>query len=148
MRWNIALITLVLAACGGSDAPVSEPEPTEPAPERILYRDIEEYELFGASCAFAPEGGGIGAIAIAMLDAGYIKFDGEIVKLVPLDEGQELAPPEMKFTGEDFGFSLVLDEPSERAREDGGREFDARLAIRSRNGTTIYNSAGLAQCGA
>ncbi len=148
MRWPILVVSLVLTGCGETEETSSEPTPPEPAPERILYRDIEENELFGTSCAFAPTGGGIGAIAIAMDDAGFIKFGGEIIKLAPLGEDYELGKPEMKFAGEDFAFNLTLDESSQRPREDGGREFDASLSVRARDGTTIYDSGGLAQCGA
>lgn len=147
MRWTILVASLALAGCGGAEEPVAEVEEADPAPERILYSDIEENGLFGASCAFAA-GGGLGAIAIAMQDAGFIKYDGEIVRLPPYGEGHSLNPPEINYSGENYAFSLRLDEESERPRESGGREFDAQLQVRARDGTTVYESDGLAQCGA
>ena len=147
MRWTIALVTLALAGCGGTEETVIEPEEVEIAPERILYQDIEANDLFGASCAFAPAGGGSGAIAIAMMDAGFIKIGGEIVRLAAINEEQQLDPPELKFAGEDYAFSLNLDPETERPREGNGREFDAQLSVRARDGSTIYDSAGLVQCG-
>ena len=148
MRWIILPVCLALAGCGNEEVMVVEREAGPPTPQRLLYNDIEENQIFGASCTFAPTGGGSGAIAIAMLDGGYIKIEGELLTLVPMIEDQELGPPEMKFFGDKYAFGLSLDAESERPYGDGGREYDASLLVTATDGTRIYDSAGLAQCGA
>ena len=60
-------------------------------PEKIHYPDIEKNELYGASCAFAPEGSGMGAILLAMDDAAHMKLEGEIVSFAP-DKGVQKGP--------------------------------------------------------
>lgn len=146
MRWTIVMVSLVLAACGSQEAAVSEEAAGPPAPQRLLYQDIEENELFGASCTFAPTGGGEGGIAIAMLEQGIFKLEGEVVKLAAMVEGQELGPPEMKYSGDEYAFTLSLDSASERPHGEGGREYDASLTINARDGSIIYGEDGLAQC--
>ena len=148
MRWIILPVSLALASCGTQDVTVVERVDGPPTPERLLYNDIEENEIFGASCAFAPAAGGSGAIAIAMLDGGYIKIEGELLSLMPMVEGQELGPPEMKFFGDKYAFGLSLDAESERPHGDSGKEYDASLLITATDGTRIFDSNGLAQCGA
>ena len=146
MRWIILPISMALASCGAQDVTVVERVEGPPTPDRLLYSDIEENEIFGASCTFAPTGGGSGAIAIAMLDGGYIKIEGELLSLMPMAEEQILGPPEMKYFGNDYAFGLALDAESERPHGDSGKEFDATLMITASDGTRIYNSDGLAQC--
>jgi len=119
-----------------------------PQPEKLLYHDLEEADIVGASCAFAPTGGGVGAIAIAMRDGGYIKMEGELLKLAPMIENLELGPPEMKYVGDEYAFGLTFDADSERSRGQGaGREFDAELLITATDGTRVYDAPGLVQCG-
>ena len=148
MRWIILPVSLALMSCSSEEVTVVERVPGPPTPERLLYNDIEQNQIFGASCTFAPSGGGSGAIAIAMLDAGYIKIEGDLLRLVPMIEDQELGPPEMKFFGDKYAFVLALNAESERPHGEGGREYDANLLITATDGTRVYDSAGLAQCAA
>ena len=81
MRITIPLLlALGLAAC--ADEPTEEeraaavaeveahqtPPPEQLEPGAIRYREIEEYDLYGAGCSFAPAGGGVAAVALAKLD--------------------------------------------------------------------------------
>ena len=74
MRITIPLLlALGLAAC--ADEPTEEeraaavaeveahqtPPPEQLEPGAIRYREIEEYDLYGAGCSFAPAGGGVAA---------------------------------------------------------------------------------------
>ena len=76
MRITIPLLlALGLAAC--ADEPTEEeraaavaeveahqtPPPEQLEPGAIRYREIEEYDLYGAGCSFAPAGGGVAAVA-------------------------------------------------------------------------------------
>ena len=91
MRKAIPVALLALVACSAEpseeerQAAVAEveanqtPEPEELVLERIGYPDIEQNDLYGAGCNFAPDGGGMGAVAIAMAEEGYLKRKGEIL---------------------------------------------------------------------
>lgn len=146
MRWTIIMISLALAGCSDGGGMADEEESGPPGPERILYHDIEANEIYGASCAFAPSGGGIGAIAIAMGDAGYLKIGGDLLKLAPMTEDQNLGPPEINFAGDEYSFGLTLDALSERAHGSGGKEYDGWLKVNARDGSTVYEADGLIQC--
>lgn len=148
MRVTLVLVALALAGCNGADTQDDQNTSAELVPERILFRDIEENVMVGASCAFAPSDGGSAATAIAMPVAGFIKLDGAIVELPAVADDQQLGPPSLEYEGTDYALSLTLDAASERSREDGGREFDAQLEVRKADGTTVYEAEGLAQCGA
>ena len=149
MRLRILMISLALAGCGSQEAAVEEVAAGPPEPEKLLYQDIENADIVGASCGFAPTGGGVGAIAIAMRDGGYMKIEGVLHKLAPMIENMELGPPEMKYVGDDYALGLTFDAESERSHGEGaGREYDAELLITATDGTKIYEGPGLVQCGA
>ena len=118
------------------------------APQKILYPDIEKYELFGTSCAFVPEGGGLGAIALAMEDSGYLKLDGEIVRLAA-DKGSPELPmsARAKYDGKAQSFSLTLDEAAGKQQGIETINYPARLVIRDTVDHTVYEATGIAQCG-
>jgi len=162
MRLLLVLSLMGLAACGPSpeeDAAqrardVAEvranqaPPPEQLMPEPILYPDIEENNLFGAGCNFVPEGGGMGAIALAQAGEGYMKRNGAVLTFAA-DKGSAQQPlgSWRKYDGKEYGFILDLD--SEMGEQDGMEtvNFPARLTVRDGRGDTVYESAGTAQCG-
>lgn len=133
-----------IAAVEAHQAPPALPV----APEKILYPDIEKNDLFGTSCAFAPEGGGLGAIALAMEDAGYLKLDGEIVRLAA-DKGSGDLPmgAYRKYDGKANSFRLELDR--EAGKQDGieTTNYPASLTILDAGDRVVYEASGIAQCG-
>ena len=148
MRKGILVLALLVAACGEQSTKVEQTSPNNAiTPQKILYPDIEANDLYGLSCAFVPEGGGIGAIALAMPEGGYLKLDGAIVTLKPANPEQDIGPPQMSFHGADQDFTLTLDEAS--FRQDGMEtaSYDAQLSITDKGGAQIYSASGLAQCG-
>lgn len=165
MRWLVLVGAAVLAACGGNELSPEEQAAQDardiaaveaaseiPAetivPQKILYPDIEANNLYGVSCAFAPEGGGLGAIALAMEDAGYLKLDDEIVRLAA-DKGSTELPmaTRSKYDGKAYSFELTLDDA--KGEQDGIEtvNYPAQLTIRDRGGNVGFASAGIAQCG-
>ena len=162
---EIALIGIcLLAACGpemtaeekamadARDIAAVEANQAPPvipvAPEKILYPDIEKNELFGTSCAFAPEGGGIGAIALAMEDTGYLKLDGEIVRFAA-DKGSAELPmaAREKYDGKAYSFRLELEETA--GTQDGVEtvNYPATLTILDSGDRVAFDATGIAQCG-
>ena len=148
MRKAVLPLVVVLAACGEQSSKVEQTSANAVLPQKILYPDIEANELYGLSCAFVPEGGGIGAIALAMPEGGYLKLADKILKLEPANPDQPIGPPQMAFRGKEQSFTLSLDEAS--FRRDGFETaiYDARLSITDKGGAQLYSASGMAQCGA
>ena len=162
MRQLILIPLVMLAAC-------SEEEPTDEEraarmaeierinegvampiePEKILYPDIERAELFGASCAFAPEGGGMAPILLAMEDAAHMKIGGEIVSFAP-DAGVRKGPQVAwtKYDGRAASLNLGLGKELGQTGDGGVVRYEARLTLRDGHDRVVYDAPGEAQCGA
>lgn len=165
MRLILLCSALALAACADEPDPEEKaradaaaiaeveatqvPPPEALAPRPILYPDIERYELFGAGCSFAPKGGGLGAVALAMADEGYMKREGEILRFAA-DKGSKELPylARRKYDGRDYSFTLDLDEGEGKQVGMETREFGAKLTVKDGKDRVVYSSDGLAQCGA
>ena len=162
MRKPLILVALALSSCGPSAeeqarqdaADVAEvranqiPPPEQLSPEPILYPDIEQNDLFGAGCNFVAEGGGMGAIALAKPDVGYMKRSGKLLTFAA-DKGSAQQPlgSWRKYDGKKYGFILDLES---KTGEQAGIEtvnFPARLTVRDGRGQKVYESVGTAQCG-
>ncbi len=168
MRWTIPilpLVPLVLAGCGdersaeeraAADArAVAEveasqvPPPQAFSPQPILYPDIEKHRLYGAGCSFAPEGGGLGAVALAMADQGFMKRDGALMRFAA-DKGSAELPylARSEYDGKVYSFTLDLDRESGERSGMETSDFDAALTVRDAKGRVVYDAPGIAQCGA
>ncbi|WP_324827466.1 hypothetical protein [Qipengyuania zhejiangensis] len=161
MRIGFALTLLMLAACSEEPsederrAAVAEVEAHQEAPvellvpEAILYPDIEKNNLYGAGCSFVPDGGGMGAIALAMADEGYMKRRGEILQFAA-DKGSDELPylARRKYDGKDVSFTLDLDADSGQRSGEDTSDYSAELTVRDGKDRVVYSSKGLAQCGA
>ena len=162
MRLVLVLFLTGLAACSSSseeDAAqrardVAEvranqtPPPEQLAPEPILYPDIEQNDLFGAGCNFVAEGAGMGAIALAQRDEGYMKRSGKILTFAA-DKGSTQQPlgSWRKYDGKEYGFVLDLENGSEEQAGIETVNVPARLTVRDGRGQTVFESRGTAQCG-
>ncbi len=161
----LAISTLALASCGGEKLTPEEQAAEDArarqmveevnngvvipiAPQAITYPDIEENELYGVSCAFVPEGGGVAAIMLAMLDKGYMKLDGEMVRL-SADKGSVELPygARSRYFGKEYSVNLALDEDSERQVAAESVNYDGGLTVKDAQGNTVYEMAGAVQCG-
>lgn len=124
-----------------------EPPPTPVTPEKILYPDIEKYNLFGAGCNFAPQGS-MGAIALAQPAHGYMKIDGKLVPFAP-DAGSGDLPLGTKGKYTAGAWSFMLDIGEGEGEQDGIEtvNFPAKLVLRNDRDQVVYESTGVAQCG-
>jgi len=112
----------VLAACGSAPhREVSDEEataiikrvnrgpvfPVDPQP--ILEQEIAKLKYRGGGCVFSPGNGERGAMALAMKEAGYMKFDGTIVRFA-VDSGSTALPDgaRTRYVGTSHLFRLRL----------------------------------------
>ncbi len=165
MRIALLLMPLLLASCDDPEptpaqqaardeakiASVEKAQDIPPAPvnlEPIGYPDIEKHDLLGASCAFAPEGGGIGALVLAMERGAYIKVARQLIRLAP-DAGSPELPlgARGKYAGREY--SLVFDLAEEEGEQEGIEtvNYPARLVVSNARDQIVYQSNGVAQCG-
>jgi hypothetical protein len=166
MRAALLLPLLVLAGCGdgmtdaekkakenadvafvaGLQSKDPPPEPIDP--QVIGYPDIEEYKLFGASCAFAP-GDSIGAVVIAMDDTAWMKLEGRMVRLAADKGGKSLPMSAWEdYDGKAYSLHLAVDRT---AAADGGIDavkYPATLAVHDAYDQLVFGSKGIMQCGA
>ncbi len=161
MRIAISLAVLALAACSGEPseeerrAAVAEVEANRtPAPETLVletigYPDIEANDLYGAGCNFAPDGGGMGAVAIAMAEEGYLKRKGEILTFAA-DSGSRELPylARSRYDGKAYSFSLEVDDASEAPSGMETSDYSGELTVEDQYGGVVYQSTGIVQCGA
>lgn len=124
------------------------PPPEMLTPGAIRYREIEQYDLFGAGCSFAPEGGGVAAVALAMAETGHFLRDGELVTLAA-DKGSAELPylARRKYDGKAYSMVLDLDEAAGRQSGEETSDYPATLTIRNANDQVVYSKPGMAQCG-
>jgi hypothetical protein len=165
MRQLALILPFVLAACASEEPSAAEKEahdeakiaaveqaqeipPTPISLEPIAYPDIEKHDLFGASCAFAPDGGGLGALVLAMEKGAYIKLDGKIERLAP-DPGSPELPLGARGKYDGKRNSLILDLAEGEGEQEGMEtvNFPARLVVRNERDQVVYEADGVAQCG-
>ena len=125
------------------------PPPVELALGQIRYREIEMHDLYGAGCSFAPEGGGMAAVALAMADTGHFIRDDELVTLAA-DKGSAELPyfAHRKYDGTAYSMTLDLDEEAGERSGYETSDYPATLTIRDHHESVVYRESGIAQCGA
>ncbi|KPL67676.1 hypothetical protein SZ64_05820 [Erythrobacter sp. SG61-1L] len=156
---SILLAAMVLASCSKEPqgerqtidsetvdkALAGKPVPIELAPLRLP--DIEKHQIYGTSCAFAAEGGGLAAVAIAMTDAGYLKVGKEVLRFAA-DKGSAEMPfgtwTEYDGLARSFELETTLGDPP----QPGGRTvtFPGRLTVRDEHERVVYDRPGEIQC--
>ena len=159
----VALV-LALASCGEEgpspaekarmdDADVAAvkaaqtPPPSPVTPEKILYPDIEKYDLFGAGCNFAPEGS-MAAIALAQPSKGYMKIDGKLEAFAP-DAGSGDIPLGAKGKYTSAAWSFLIDLAAGEGEQAGSEvlNYPAKFVLRNDRDQIVYEANGVAQCG-
>jgi len=124
------------------------PEPESLALQVIGFPDMEAHQLYGTSCAFVPEGGGLGAVFLAMQQGGHFKRGGEIVTLAP-DSGSAELPYGGRevYSGTDHTARLTVTGDGVVSDAEAVT-YDARLVITDAEERPVYDRSGKAQCGA
>jgi len=161
MRILIVLLALTLTACSNEPneeeraAAVVEveanriPPPEELQLEPIRYREIEKNELYGTGCSFAPHGGGMPAVALAMAETGHFLRGDKLITLAA-DKGSPELPylARRKYDGAAYSMTLDLDEAEGEQSGEETSDYPATLTIRDASEQVVYRKSGIAQCGA
>ena len=161
MRISIVLLALTLTACSNEPneeeraAAVAEveanriPPPEELQLEPIRYREIEKNELYGTGCSFAPDGGGMSAVALAMAETGHFLRGDKLITLAA-DKGSPELPylARRKYDGAAYSMTLDLDEAEGEQSGEETSDYPATLTIRDASEQVVYHKSGIAQCGA
>ena len=163
MRKLLLVAVLSLGACGPSAEEeeaarreaVAEVKGAQivPAEELVLdpirYREIERYDLYGAGCSFAPDGGDLSAVALAMAEEGYLIREGELLRFAA-DVGSTELPylAREKYTGSAYSFALELDDGEGTKSGEETMDYRGTLTVRDASDREIYRAKGLVQCGA
>ena len=161
MRILIVLLALTLTACSNEPneeeraAAVAEveanriPPPEELQLEPIRYREIEKNELYGTGCSFAPDGGGMSAVALAMAETGHFLRGDKLITLAA-DKGSPELPylARRKYDGAAYSMTLDLDEAEGEQSGEETSDYPATLTIRDASEQVVYRKSGIAQCGA
>ena len=161
MRVSIVLLAVTLMACSNEPneeeraAAVAEveanriPPPEELQLEPIRYREIEKNELYGTGCSFAPDGGGMSAVALAMAETGHFLRGDKLITLAA-DKGSPELPylARRKYDGAAYSMTLDLDEAEGEQSGEETSDYPATLTIRDASEQVVYHKSGIAQCGA
>ena len=161
MRVSIILLALTLVACSNEPneqeraAAVAEveanriPPPEELQLEPIRYREIEKNELYGTGCSFAPDGGGMSAVALAMAETGHFLRGDKLITLAA-DKGSPELPylARRQYDGAAYSMTLDLDEAEGEQSGEETSDYPATLTIRDASEQVVYRKSGIAQCGA
>lgn len=122
------------------------PEPIDPQP--IGYPDIEQHQIYGASCAFAP-GDGIGAVLIAEDQSAWLKLEGRMLRLAS-DPGSAKNPfgTWAHYDGKEYSARIEIDQATAEQAGDEVVDYSGKLAIEDPFGQLVYSASGTVQCGA
>ena len=168
----ILSLALLAASCGESPAPEGEtaesPASTAEDPEvaavkaandappplaeielqGIGYPDIEQHDLYGVGCNFAPKNGGLAAVFLGQDDRGVIKLGGDIVTLAA-DKGSPTLPysAHEHYVGTEYSADLTVSGEGSPSGEEAV-DYAGQLVIRDAHERTLYDEAGIVQCGA
>ena len=118
-------------------------------PEPILYPDIEENDLSGEACNYAP-GTSLGTRVIAREVDAFVKIDGDILRLAA-DPGSHELPARTRslYDGREFSLRLEVEGDGEETADDTERtDLQGTISLRDRWGREVYNGVGLVQCSA
>lgn len=166
MRWIVVMVCAAAVVSCGDEAispreqariddekiaaveAAQEIPPTPVSPEGIRFPDIEKYDLFGAGCAFVPEGGGLAPIALTQTEHGWMKIDGKVERFAP-DAGSAELPLDTRarYDGKRFNFTLDIGEGEGRQSGIETTEFPAQFVVRNERDQVVYEAGGMAQCG-
>lgn len=161
---RFVLATLLLASCGDGLSPEEQaiqderdiklveetndtPPPLKPViPQAIGFPEIEQYDLFGKACNYAP-GTSFGTLVVAREADAYMKIDGAMVRFAADPGARELAI-RTRSVYNSLGYTLRLELEGEGEQSGPDQtNYEGTVTLRDGYGRVVYEGAGLAQCG-
>jgi hypothetical protein len=149
--WVFLALAAMLSGCGdrdGNATDLSDEEardavkeinrgpfqPLEPQP--ILESELEKLDFRSGGCVFSPAGGGHGAMALAMQEAGYMKLDGKLERFAADSGSAELLEgARTRYVGQRYLFLLGLLE-----------EGRGRLVVEDWSKRVVFDIEGAVWC--
>jgi len=162
--WILPL-ALAASACGGDDTSNDEAEDArvvqavrqanaappgliEVTPEPLLSPDIERWDLYGQSCAYAP-GTSLGARVIAREGDAFMKIDGNLVRFAS-DSGSRELPMRTRsvYNGREFSLRLEIedDDGNGASLKSGPGMYDGTIWLRDQWDRVVYQGSGTVSC--
>jgi hypothetical protein len=118
------------------------------APEPISPADMEQHDMYGPACTYAP-GTSLGARVIAREGDAFLKLEGEVMRLAADPGSRELpASSRSRYDGREFSLRLTVEGEGGLAGE--GTElssYQGSIDLRDIWGRSVYTGSGLVQCG-
>ncbi|RKF23418.1 hypothetical protein D6851_02825 [Altericroceibacterium spongiae] len=125
----------------------ARPPLTEITPDSITYVDIEEHDLSGSGCNYAP-GTSLGTRVIAQPEVAYMKIDGKMTRFARDIGARELPLGTWsKYDGLEYSLRLKI---SGEGRPAGNKttNYDGSVILRDAFNRVVYDGSGLVQCSA
>ncbi len=105
-------------------------------PQPILEQELEKLKYRSGGCVFSPGDGERGAMALAMTEAGYMKFDDRIVRFAADSGSPGLSQgARTRYVGATHLFHLQL-----------GEEGRGRLTVEDPEHRVLYDQEGKVWC--
>jgi hypothetical protein len=142
MRKVVFALLAGLSACSGAKT-----EMPQLALQPILYFDVTQNKLYGSGCNFVADGGGMGAVFLAMADRGLIKVDDHIVPLPAAADGAPLPQgARTHYAGPLYAATLVPVAGGKHKTLGVVSVFTGHLVVTDAKGQTVYEASGDTQC--
>lgn len=114
-------------------------------PEPLQPQDMEQNDIYGAVCSYAP-GTSLGIRVIARQADAFMKIDGEVVRFASDPGARELANGTRSlYNGKAFSLRLELAEQG-TAAENGTVDYEGDISLRDRFDRIVYRGSGIAHC--
>jgi hypothetical protein len=141
--------TAMLAACGDtSDADgTADGDAPSLALEAITYPVIEANDIYGAGCTYV-DTGSIAPLLIAMDDSAWFKLAGNVVKLEPTPDSEELPYlARSAYSAEGYQATVAIESEGTGAGYET-MNYNGTITISDAAGTVLDQRSGTIQCGA
>ena len=129
------------------DANNAKPGIVEVTPEPILSADIERWDLYGQSCAYAP-GTSLSARVIAREGDAFMKIDNELMRFAS-DAGSREMPMHTRsvYNGRMYSLRLEITENGQQVGEKlGAGTYESTIWLRDRWNRVVYQGSGTVTC--
>jgi len=122
-----------------------KPPLKEVTPDPIMLSDIEQFDLFGEACNYAP-GTSFGTRVIARASDAFLKVDGEVVRLAA-DPGSRELPVHSRtlYSGKEYSLRLALSGDGSNTPTEPGK-YEGSVTLRDQYGRVVYEGTGYAEC--